>query len=118
MKRELKFRAWDEKGKWFLPLEEDADYIFVYGKSGIELWDNGRPKSGVVLLQYTGLKDRNGTEIYEGDLIKHGAFTYEVVFAEYGWYARCNDAGIPSEDLKAWFANGSEIVGNIYETPK
>jgi len=63
--REIKFRAWDKDlhkmyNKWTVIPDDDRSHI---------------------LMQYTGLKDKNGKEIYEGDIVKHkNGKNYEVKF--------------------------------------
>lgn len=61
--REIKFRAWDMSEPEFLDFMENDVSAFHYP---FELHEKG----DIVLMQYTGLKDRNGVEIYEGDILK------------------------------------------------
>jgi uncharacterized phage protein (TIGR01671 family) len=67
MSREIKFRAWDiQKKRYHYP----------------ELWDNTMPsnwKDHYILEQFTGITDKNGKEIYEGDLLNIGASAFGFV---------------------------------------
>lgn len=116
MNREIKFRA-------FVRRSESSDNINKMRYESNETifgWDS----DGVTmdLMQYTGLKDKNGKEIYEGDIVRlitdndpvFGADSYNFVmeFITNGWYYR----------TKTGFVNAchnrfvsSEVVGNIYE---
>ena len=111
--REIKFRVWDEEGRdmeyWGL---QDRNY---YSCSGEERY---------YIMQYTGLKDKNGKEIYEGDIVKYFD-SYQVwLLAPIVYAMGCFAIKHPSWDddiLLRDFINedmmGIEIIGNIYENP-
>ena len=127
--REIKFRAWDtNSGKM-----ADIDMRAYLEPHGLNETIEQHTKDGLVLMQYTGLKDKNGKEIYEGDILRIGEDDEddraEIVKVE--WLERYprNGAEMCAFMLVgAWdkeFAHfydyafcGLEVIGNIYENPE
>lgn len=76
------------------------------------------PNSDIEIMQFTGLKDVNGSEIFEGDILEHtvrrGA-KGEVIFEDASFRTKCGDVKML---LGASVSNEMEIIGNIYETPE
>jgi len=108
MNREIKFRAYDEKnGMVYNPAFQ------VPGIGQVQL-DN-LCKITPNLMQYTGLKDKNGKEIFEGDIVK-GVLTgkiFDVYWNPHGaWYINPKH----SKGAHSRFeGNTLEVIGNIYE---
>jgi hypothetical protein len=105
MKREIKFRAFD-----------DGKMIFQKGA----LINLGRffrvIREDAFIMQYTGLKDKNGVEIYEGDLFHLGdpKIIYEVIWHDSGF--RGQQVGNLSKVGLEYWRVAIEVIGNIYET--
>lgn len=113
--RDIKFRAWNEVEEkmlnWYEFLDTNMKNTFIAPES-----------TGLILMQYTGLNDKNGKEIYEGDIVKvftnkewrigkiiyeHSEFTIDVT---------------NNKDLKygrtSIIENLTEVIGNIYDNPE
>ena len=120
--RDLKFRAWDKKNKeminlylWIVPCRppEDMDLIRFGScfKIDAEISD---------VMQYTGLKDSKGKEIYDGDILKtNKGVIGQVIWENTGVWFRYRNVWNRTYQQYIWktltWANTrSEIIGNVY----
>jgi len=143
MFRDFKFRIWDLLNKKMRYLDNHLDYhknysfnpdkeinkenspyiVFPYGKDN----DLFVP---CIIMQYTGMEDKNGIEIYEYDIVKRvyqefdfGTNEYidktEISFVEHmgkGFWVNGESFGWEGENLWDW--SKIEVIGNLYETPE
>ena len=121
-----KFRAWTEEGKVMYydvyPFKDDT-LLLSYD----EIAFDEVPASDFILMQSTGLLDKNGNEIFEGDIVKYEAgcntVTEEVVYDKNfaGFGVKDADAviiftfGELAEDIDL---HSLEVIGSIYENPE
>ena len=117
MSREIKFKVWDNWNTQFLDYGEVDiwDLIFEEPKLMEEIYTDGMANECLEFLQYTGLKDKNGVEIYEEDIVKDGDDVFEVEFQD-GRFV-----GILDENVilnLSEFAEDSEVIGNVFENPE
>jgi uncharacterized phage protein (TIGR01671 family) len=111
--REIKFRCWDSRRNLMISnIHKTSNFNFVVmGKN------NNSGYSHLTLMQFTGLTDKNGKEIYEGDRIKgQSTGVCEVIFDKGCFAGQLKEQELPSMILPLYIiTNYCEVIGNIYE---
>ena len=126
MMREIKFRAWEKISKVML---QPTNYIYFILTLGGQIYTTGGSTMNItdrfVLMQYTGLKDKNGKGIYEGDII---VFNYDgletpdtcrIYWSTENFRWVCHSMTEHwGDDLNEFTSEDLEVIGNIYENPE
>jgi uncharacterized phage protein (TIGR01671 family) len=134
MRRKIKFRAWDSVAKrWMYPYPNG---FHILGETNCfqmieqQLYERKQPDESVLLMlndviivQYTGLKDKHGVEIYEGDIVTYQECMYQVKYMDtkacfslegVGQFKRFMDIMATVHD-SGFTTDKFEVVGNIFE---
>ena len=120
--REIKFKVWDIKRKRMLDREcivlNDGDYYEDYRD-----FEDGTALNNIVVMQYTGLDDKNGLGIFEKDIVKievDDGFDYIDSVGFVDWYEREREyavflKGEPWRRLSVYAENEIEVIGDVYQ---
>jgi len=130
MKREIKFRAWDEQNKvmhynfQFIKSGEEGNDWIIFTSDKQTLKDQHHPfenpylQQQLKIMQFTGCVDKNGKELYEGDRIcaeddhSHNNWTWEIVFEDGEFSAKHKYDQI---GLHYWDPIEIELIDNVFE---
>lgn len=121
-----KFRAWDKNTNDMvdvktIDLEKDGSIGCIVDYNGINL-----DVSECVLMQSTGLKDKNGVEVFQGDVVVHeeGEYSYKGIVLKDKYYFYIEGVNINDsfsfDDISNTLIGETdlEVIGNIYENPE
>ena len=107
--RDIEFRAWNKRRKiMFTSMTDDGNPVAILNDKGI------------IPMQYTGLKDKNGKKIFEGDITNHHSHKTTVAWQ---WSENYNQiCGVEADGTHRFYFSidsvNLEIIGNICDNPK
>lgn len=122
--REIKFRVWDTKNKQFIP----QSYFAILGNGKLIITESSyynhftnTNADDYIIQQFTGAVDKNGKEIYEGDIFKGGEKKWDAVeFMDGKFIVNLQGSRVFDLDELCDISsrNYLEVVGNICENPE
>ena len=116
--REIKFRMWNPISKTMIDLRKITPLALNMDTDGLFI-----PFCGMPLMQYTGIKDKHGIEIYEGDLISFSTADRDyrphvVYFGDGCFHVKIRSGSEKGYEPCLCLLQHIEVTGNIHETPE
>ena len=121
--RDIKFRIWDTENNEMLKVQElDFEPTFYGGRIAIrpDQYNDYFDTEDMILMQYTGLHDKNGKEIYEGDIVKikyRDEDIGKVIYEHNGFSIDVTNMN-KNYGRVSFVNNFMEVIGNIYDNPE
>lgn len=116
--REIKFRVYNPRDNKVHYDITGFEYIDNGNMSGVFIDGDFFLKEEVELMQYTGLKDKNGKEIYEGDIVQATYYGKKVIGSINYWLGCFILENSCVSDNQLFVFDHVEVIGNIYENPE
>jgi hypothetical protein len=125
--REIEFRAWDSRNKkmvgsipcWFVEFDGD---IWFNSEEGYDTGDCLHQQHNMILMQFTGLRDKNGVKIFGRDIVKSDkGLIVEIYWCNMDAAYRCRDKNGKSHinwTLGHFIVDGLTVIGNSIENPE